>query len=218
MFLCVLYILKINMYWGQWKINLIHFGLIISCRPSAKKGTLMSKSYFQLWVFLSLLDCPRFFSQLWFELFSIYLLFFPGKLIPSVESTTANPTWFNIPLMKILLSPDGTLSMSVLLQTWHRLLLGCMFLSILRKDFMLFESRDYAMLLWGLHFLYLPTMWSRCFLYLTDLLRPNKFEPKMKPDSSWDSLWHLCISCEQRYRLPFLRTIFQVCVYNSLGR
>lgn len=48
------------MYWGQWKINLILFGLIIPCCQSTKKGYCMSKSYFQLWVFLSFPYRPRF--------------------------------------------------------------------------------------------------------------------------------------------------------------
>lgn len=209
-----------NAYWGQWKINLIHFGLIISCCQSTEKATICPNPISNSEYSYPFHTVPGFSSALvWLIRVLLYLfIYFPVKLIPSVESTTAKPTWFNIPLMKILLSPDGALSMSVLLQTWHWLLLGCIFLSMLHKDFMLFDSRNYAMFLWGLHFLYLPSTWSRCFIYLSAWLRPNKFEPQMKPDSSWDSLLHLCISCKQRHRLTLLRMIFQVCVCNSLGR
>lgn len=83
--------------------------------------------------------------------------------------------------------------------------LGHIILFILKEDLKLSESRHHTAFLWELHSYYLPTARSRCLICLSNLLRPDKSEPKMKLDSTWDFLSH--------FWTPLLKTIFpRICI------
>lgn len=148
----------------------------------------MSKSYLQLLVFLALPDCPGVFSGL-FWLIKVYFCYkakfkcwkelmpHPCYLIPLNENSS--------------LSLDCTFICPYYYKydSWI-LWLGHIILFILKEDFKLSESRHYTAFLWELHSYYLPTARSRCLICLSNLLRPDKSEPKMKLDSTWDFLSH----------------------------
>lgn len=115
-----------------------------------------------------------------------------------LKSINVAPMLFNFLYWEFFSFSWWHFRLSVLLQLWNYdswiLWLGHIILFILKEDFNPFESRHYIAFLWELHSYYLPTAGNRCLICVSNLLRPDKSEPTMKLDSTWDFLSHFCTS------------------------